>query len=76
MCVCVYSQAHILICTHTYTKKKTHTQLVRTHARTNNTHELYAPPWGLSSLAKELPATASVMQSSSKELSTLVADRV
>ena len=37
---------------------------------------IYAPPWGLSSLAKELPATASVMQSSSKELSTLVADRV
>ena len=34
------------------------------------------PPWGLSSLAKELPAAASVMQSSSKELSTLVADRV
>ena len=30
----------------------------------------------LSSLAKELPAVASVMQSSSKELSTLVADRV
>ena len=30
----------------------------------------------LSSLAKELPATVSVMQSSSKELSTLVADRI
>ncbi len=30
----------------------------------------------MSSLAKELPAAASVMQSSSKELSTLVADRV
>ena len=38
--------------------------------------ELWAPPWGLSSLAKELPAAASVMESSSKELSTLVADRV
>ena len=37
---------------------------------------IYAPPLGLSSLAKELPAAASVMQSSSKELSTLVADRV
>ena len=37
---------------------------------------IYAPPWGLSSLAKELPAAASVMQSSSNELSTLVADRV
>ena len=36
----------------------------------------YAPPWGLSSLAKELPTAASVMQSSSKELSTPVADRV
>ena len=31
---------------------------------------------GLSSLAKELPAAASVMRSSSKELSTLVADRL
>ena len=31
--------------------------------------------YGLSSLAKELPAAASVMQSSSKESSTLVADR-
>ena len=30
----------------------------------------------MSSLAKKLPAAASVMQSSSKELSTLVADRV
>ena len=37
---------------------------------------IYAPPWGLSTLAKELSAAASVMQSSSKELSTLVADRV
>ena len=37
---------------------------------------IYAPPWGLSTLAKELPVAASVMQSSSKELSTLVADRV
>ena len=36
---------------------------------------IYAPPWGLSTLAKELSAAASVMQSSSKELSTLVADR-
>ncbi len=34
------------------------------------------PHGGLISLAKELPAAASVMQSSSKELSTLVADRV
>ena len=33
---------------------------------------MHAPPWGLSSLAKELPAAASVMQSSLKELSTLV----
>ena len=31
---------------------------------------------GLTFLAKELPAAASVMQSSSKELSTLVADKV
>ena len=37
---------------------------------------IYAPPWGLSTLAKELSAAARIMQSSSKELSTLVADRV
>ena len=37
---------------------------------------IYAPPWGLSSLAKELSAAARIMQSSSKELSTLVTDRV
>ena len=37
---------------------------------------IYAPPWGLSSLAKELSATVSVMQGSSKELSSLVAGRV
>ena len=32
--------------------------------------------WGLSTLVKEFSATARIMQSSSKELSTLVADRV
>ncbi len=37
---------------------------------------IYAPPWGLSTLAKELSGAASVMQISSKESSTLVADRV
>ena len=37
---------------------------------------IYAPAWGLSTLAKELSAAARIMQSSSKELSTLVADRV
>ena len=37
---------------------------------------IYAPPWGLSTLAKELSAAARIMQSSYKELSTLVADRV
>ena len=37
---------------------------------------IYAPPWGLSTLAKEFSASARIMQSSSKELSTLVADRV
>ena len=36
---------------------------------------IYAPPWGLSTLVKELSAAGSVMQSSSKDLSTLVADR-
>ena len=35
-----------------------------------------APPWGLSTPAKELSVAASVMHSSLKELSTLVADRV
>ena len=35
-----------------------------------------APPWGLSTLAKEFSDTARIMQSSSKELSTLVVDRV
>ena len=39
-------------------------------------NNIYAPPWGLSTLAKELSAAASVMQSSSKEMSTPVADRV
>ena len=37
---------------------------------------IYAPPWGLSTLVKEFSATARIMQSSSKELSTLAADRV
>ena len=37
---------------------------------------MYAPPWGLSSLAKKLSTGACIMQSSSTELSTLVADRV
>ena len=35
-----------------------------------------SPPWGLSTLGKELSAAARKMQSSSKELSTLVADWV
>ena len=33
-----------------------------------------APPWGLSTLGKEFSAAARIMQSSSKELSTLVAE--
>ena len=37
---------------------------------------IYAPSWGLSTLVKEFSATARIMQSSSKELSSLVADRV
>ena len=37
---------------------------------------IYAPPWGLSTLVKEFSATARILQNSSKELSTLVADRV
>ena len=37
---------------------------------------IYGPSWGLSTLAKELSDIARIMQSSSKELSTLVADRV
>ena len=39
-------------------------------------YNIYAPPWGLSTLVKEFSAAARIMQSSSKELSTLVADRV
>ena len=37
---------------------------------------IYAPSWGLSTLVKQFSAAARIMQSSSKELSTLVADRV
>ena len=37
---------------------------------------IYAPPRGLSSLAKELSATVSIMKGSSKELNSLVAGRV
>ena len=37
---------------------------------------IYAPPWGLSTLAKEFSAAARIMQSSSKESSTLGANRV
>ena len=37
---------------------------------------IYAPPWELSTLAKEFSAATRIMQSSSKELSTLVANRV
>ena len=36
---------------------------------------IYAPPWGLSTLANEFSA-ARIIKSSSKELSTLVVDRV
>ena len=37
---------------------------------------VYAPPWGLSTLAKEFSVAARILQSSSKELSTLVADTI
>ena len=40
------------------------------------TPRVFKPPWGLSTLAEEFSAAARIMQSSSKELSTLVADRV
>ena len=36
---------------------------------------IYAPPRGFSTLAKEFSAAARIMQSSSKEFSSLVADR-
>ena len=42
----------------------------------NSSELLYAPPWGLSTRAKQFSAAARIMQSSSKELSTLVADWV
>ena len=38
--------------------------------------DIYAPPWGWITLVKEFSAAARIMQSSSKELRTLVADRV
>ena len=34
-----------------------------------------SPPWGLSTMAKEFSAAARIMHGSSKELSTLVANR-
>ena len=37
---------------------------------------IYAPPWGLRTLVKEFLAAASIMQSSSNELSNLVSSRV
>ena len=37
---------------------------------------IYAPPWGLSTLAKEFSAAARIMKSASNELSTLVPDKV
>ena len=37
---------------------------------------IYAPPWGLSSLAKEFTVAARLMQTSSNELSTLVSGKV
>ena len=37
---------------------------------------IYLPPWGLSTQAKEFLATAHIMQSSSNELSTLVSGKV
>ena len=37
---------------------------------------IYAPPWGLSTLVNEFSPAARIIQSFSKELSTLVTDRV
>ena len=37
---------------------------------------VYAPPWWLSSLAKEFMAATCIMQSSLNELSTLVSGKV
>ena len=37
---------------------------------------IYAPPWGLSTLAKEFSTAACMIKSSSKELSTLVSGKV
>ena len=39
-------------------------------------NNVYAPPWGLSTLAKEFSAAAHQMQSSLNELSTLVYGKV
>ena len=54
-----------LICHKTLPKPNAHTH---THTHTHT--------WGLSTLAKEFSTAACIMQSSLKELSTLVADRV
>ena len=61
---------------HTHTNTHTHWRVLIERNSLSVDDNIYAPPWRLSSLAKELPAAASVMQSSSKELSTLVAVRV
>ena len=37
---------------------------------------IYAPPWGLSTLAKEFTAAARIIQISSNEVSTLVSGKV
>ena len=37
---------------------------------------IYAPPWGLSTQAKNFLVTARIMQSSSNELSSLVSGKV
>ena len=58
--------------TNIHTHTHTHTQRNSLSVDDN----IYAPPWGLSTLAMESSVAARIMQSYSKKLSTLVADRI
>ena len=69
----LYEFSYILSISKDKVKKE---RLKCTNNGDQNSDAAYAPSWGLSTLAKEFSAAACIMQSSLKELSTLVADRV
>ena len=62
--------------THTHTCTHPHWRVLIERNSLSVDDNIYATQWGLSTLVKKFSAAASIMQSSSKELSTLVADRV